>query len=811
MQTTTYYLNVPGQQAVAISLDEMRRQRTAGQLHGTELVWTHGMPQWLPVDLVLQAPPTTGGPWTQPPPLTRPSTQRNAVVIALVVFGVLAALAIMLFAVNRAIQRFRAIRAQVQRQTLPQAGVRGAGGEDVKIAGKAVTWTTNTITWREVRQRGRSFRTRQWLDGYKERGARGGACDAASINLLQTWIEENYGVAHANAVSVAELSDQIAANPACTDPLVLTIAGVEGIEVFENRRRLERALAAFPQSRHRAYPKLYATLILARDLSGDAGRVAALHSSAVSLLKEAFADRSIQPEDQAEIADIFVNTWGRNFFSVHGRDICQIVRAQGKPFEWLALMLDGERNINEAWQARGSGYADSVSEKGWQGFSTHLASAHASLTAAWKLRPDLPLAASRMIPVVMGETGLEDMRLWFDRAVAAQIDVPQAWDNMRWGLRPRWDGSLESMLVFGIQAVNTRRFDTDVPRKFFDVVTDLESELQTRLGEHIYGRSDIWPHFQTLYEGYIAEPSQSEWRNGWRSTYCIVAYFARHYDVARKQLEALNWKLLPEQGRRWGRDLSLLPLEVAARTGPANVSVASAEMAYTRHDLPGALKAFQALQDHADERTAAFARTRVAALTAEQQLANGEWVNLLPQKEDDANWVIAFGKLKCLPDGAVEIESAARGHMMFSRTRMPSDFEVQGEFDVVASSNGSFQAGLVMGEPDFDDSTWYSFRMKRNQEEKEIVSFANGWSANQVYEPVKLDDKHNSFILQFQHGTATASVNGRELLHGAAPRSRPYIPNDQFFLGVGAYIDSNKTVIRYRNVKVRRLQTQNSR
>ena len=41
----------------------------------------------------------------------------------------------------------------------------------------------------------------------------------------------------------------------------------------------------------------------------------------------------------------------------------------------------------------------------------------------------------------------------------------------------------------------------------------------------------------------------------------------RHYDVARKQLEAVHW-----QPKGWnlsglGKDLSLMALEVAARTG----------------------------------------------------------------------------------------------------------------------------------------------------------------------------------------------------------------------------------------------------
>jgi hypothetical protein len=150
-----------------------------------------------------------------------------------------------------------------------------------------------------------------------------------------------------------------------------------------------------------------------------------------------------------------------------------------------------------------------VTQEGWRGFSTHLAAARVSLTSAWRLRPDMPLAPCRMMKVALGETGIEEMREWFDRAIAAQIDYPDAWSQLRWGLRPRWHGSLQSMLALGVTAVNTRRFDTKVPHKIMDVVGDLEEENDLKTGHHIYGRSDVWPLLQKMYEGYLAEPSQA--------------------------------------------------------------------------------------------------------------------------------------------------------------------------------------------------------------------------------------------------------------------------------------------------------------
>jgi hypothetical protein len=196
-------------------------------------------------------------------------------------------------------------------------------------------------------------------------------------------------------------------------------------------------------------------------------------------------------------------------------------RAGGKSFEWLTHVFEGEYRVMEAWKERGGGYAPTVSEKGWEGFATHSAAARKNFTRAWELRPDLPLAPSRMIYVAMGDSGAEEMRVWFDRTIAAQVDYPKAWSDMRWGLRPRWHGSLEAMLALGKTAVDTGRFDTDVPRKFLDLVSDLESELKVPFGQHLYGRPDIWPECVRMYEGYIAAPSQEKTAGGLAERVCV--------------------------------------------------------------------------------------------------------------------------------------------------------------------------------------------------------------------------------------------------------------------------------------------------
>jgi hypothetical protein len=94
------------------------------------------------------------------------------------------------------------------------------------------------------------------------------------------------------------------------------------------------------------------------------------------------------------------------------------------------------------------------------------------------MRPDMPFAAAEMIAVAMaGVAEGETMRLWFDRAVAAQYDYEYAYTSVLWGLLPRWGGSYSRMLAFGAACARTRRFDTAIPTYLNTAVRQIANEL----------------------------------------------------------------------------------------------------------------------------------------------------------------------------------------------------------------------------------------------------------------------------------------------------------------------------------------------
>jgi hypothetical protein len=168
---------------------------------------------------------------------------------------------------------------------------------------------------------------------------------------------------------------------------------------------------------------------------------------------------------------------------------------------WILAYYTGRWRIDEAWNARGGGYANTVTEKRWQAFAEHLEVATRELTKAWQLHPEFPEAATEMVTVAMAGQADESVRVWFDRAIAAQIDWNDAYDKLRWAYRPRWGGSLVWTYHLGLEAARTGRFDTQVPHHFCLSLLDLVAEKET--WQEIMERPEALATLRAVCEGYL--------------------------------------------------------------------------------------------------------------------------------------------------------------------------------------------------------------------------------------------------------------------------------------------------------------------
>ena len=164
------------------------------------------------------------------------------------------------------------------------------------------------------------------------------------------------------------------------------------------------------------------------------------------------------------------------------------------------------------WTSLGPGEggdtADAVSEAGWEKFGEHMKRARDLLVAAWRTQPDRPEPASHMIAVAMAGHADESPRVWFDRAVAAEMDYPPAYLNLSNSLLPRWGGSPQEMVRFGLDCLRTQRFDTRVPLQLFTQVLAVENE--TGRTDRFWRNPQVYAKLTEMFDGYEKMPTPTD-------------------------------------------------------------------------------------------------------------------------------------------------------------------------------------------------------------------------------------------------------------------------------------------------------------
>jgi hypothetical protein len=109
-----------------------------------------------------------------------------------------------------------------------------------------------------------------------------------------------------------------------------------------------------------------------------------------------------------------------------------------------------------------------------------------------------------------------------------------------------------------------------------------------------------------------------------------------------------------------------------------------------------------------------------------------------------------------------------------------------------------------MGLPDINAYNWIGFRLKRHDVEGDVVCIGMGWTLREMVQRVPLNDTTNSFDFVYKDGKMSATVNGDEIFHEAAPPADINVPDSSYLVGLGAFSDSEDAVIRYRDVEVRK-------
>ena len=92
--------------------------------------------------------------------------------------------------------------------------------DGMAAASQPVVPSSTAVTEATLMGTRREFRLRQYVEGYKLRGERNPATDARALGYLQNWVDCYFGgTVDTNLPPLDQLGDELAANPAGTDPL----------------------------------------------------------------------------------------------------------------------------------------------------------------------------------------------------------------------------------------------------------------------------------------------------------------------------------------------------------------------------------------------------------------------------------------------------------------------------------------------------------------------------------------------------------------------------------------------------------------
>jgi hypothetical protein len=180
------------------------------------------------------------------------------------------------------------------------------------------------------------------------------------------------------------------------------------------------------------------------------------------------------------------------------------------PTNHIPHLIKGLYYMNYAWFARGTGFADSVSEGGWKLYGQRLDRAEEAFETAWKMNPTDVRIAEEMLRKEQSQTrGRERMELWFGRAMALDTNSYTACNAKRYYLEPKWYGSPEELLAFGRECVQSTNWGGRVPLILAEAHEALSNYGLASEREKYWKNPKVWPDVKASYEKYLKLVPQS--------------------------------------------------------------------------------------------------------------------------------------------------------------------------------------------------------------------------------------------------------------------------------------------------------------
>jgi hypothetical protein len=349
----------------------------------------------------------------------------------------------------------------------------------------------------------------------------------------------------------------------CDDPLVLYLYGRSSINSNdpgprEYGRRLKAAADAmqasdYPPLRKAIALELYGSWAASRDRPTPEGRRDAERalSAAVALLPSSAGEGDppwIWEDQWFLILDPAIDGLRRaigNYPEAFDRVDAALAGVPGAEARALRPQARGDFLIKYAWEARGNGFADTVSAEGFRLFTERLTEAGRVLEEAWEVSPGHSRTATLMLTVEKGVGGdRESMETWFRRALEADGNNGLAcWYKLDW-LDPKWHGSTKKLFAFGRACRDTGNWRARLP--LILVHAHLIAAYQVGPPEYTgyFKISWVWDDIRGAYDEYLRRYPRN-FRE--RSRYAALCYWAGQHAEADRQFRAIGENLVGDE------------------------------------------------------------------------------------------------------------------------------------------------------------------------------------------------------------------------------------------------------------------------
>jgi hypothetical protein len=278
-------------------------------------------------------------------------------------------------------------------------------------------------------------------------------------------------------IPVVSNSVQKAVSAGCTDPMITylhlrSIGRFKARTVAEEAELNRQAAKGLQSSGYHSLRKAYACLWTAeayRRMSDSPTNLAPGTSIYRGRLRtnviETVRDASVPGDEIYELCTLTLEQLAHNVYLQEGWfAVIEPNLLKHWPEDYRMYLIKGSVHVPYAWNARGGGYADTVSEANFKVFHDRLEVAADALRRAWKLNSQDPRIPTEMLRVELGlGQGRDEMEKWFQRAMALDPANYAACGHKMHYLEPKWYGSEEDMLAFGRECVTSGKWKGSVP------------------------------------------------------------------------------------------------------------------------------------------------------------------------------------------------------------------------------------------------------------------------------------------------------------------------------------------------------------